>query len=107
MTLPIVDILSISYSGQYPNLCSGILKFTALLAGGQERKYVWPRCLCSTGSVYVDSDGEAYCAEGEWEIEFNDPRHTPGAQALNEMVRAKLVQLVNQRVEQPCCGGCI
>ena len=113
----------ISYTGEYPNLCSGVL--TLEIDGVQykfghnymEHHYdndgngyygdedpehpnfnsFWT----SGGSVSADDGWDWYVETGEWEIDVNE---------LPEQfwdVAAEIDAVFNENVEFGCCGGCI
>ena len=86
----------ISYDGAYPNLCSGILKMK--LDG---RIIYFPEfCLSSGGSVSFDNDWNEEVTQGEWSIdEF--PKGFP------KELEDEATNLVNENINQGCCGGCV
>jgi len=85
----------ISYDGEYPNLCSGTL---ILNLNGKD--VVFPNyCLSSGGSVSFD-DWCENVTKGEWGInEF--PAGFPTE------LQQKAIDLVNDNIQQGCCGGCV
>lgn len=86
----------ISYNGVYPNLCSG--RLVMRLDGKQ---IVFPSfCLSSGGSVSFDEKWDEEVTQGEWTIkEF--PKGFP------EELEYLAEKLVNENIEQGCCGGCV
>lgn len=86
----------VSYSGKYPNLCSGTL---VLAIDGVE--IIFPsHCLSSGGRVYFDNEWNAYIESGEWDIcEYPD--------GFPDSLKEDAVRLVNENVRYGCCGGCI
>lgn len=82
----------VSYNGEYPNLCSGILKIK--LDG---KIIIFPRfCLLSGGRVYMNKHFE----KGEWTI-VKFPDNFP------EELKSYVEKLVNENVDFGCCGGCV
>ena len=84
----------ISYSGKYPNLCSG--KLTVIVDG---KEWVIDG-LVSGGSVSFTDKWEEIVEEGEWGIS-NWPKGFP------EEAKAVVEFLVNEKVPHGCCGGCV
>lgn len=86
----------ISYSGKYPNLCSG-----QLIMKLDGKVVVFPRyCLCSGGNVSFDDEWTEEVSEGPWTItEF--PKDFP------EELKARANEIVNENVPLGCCGGCV
>ena len=101
------EIEFVSYDGKYPNLCSGTLK---LKIDGKEHTFLY--CLNSGGAVYSDEDWNWRVEQGEWTFDpqisiidhgkskSEDFNFTPEEIGL-------INDLVNENVEQGCCGGCI
>ena len=87
----------ISYNGKWPSLCHGTL---TLEIDGEEVKL--DGVLTSGGITYfTDNYGESHIEHGDWNIyESNLP---DGLKAL----RDKIINVVNENVEQGCCGGCL
>ena len=91
------EIEFISYDGAYPNLCRGTLVF---VIGGERRTAKY--CLSSGGSVWFDDDRSEHVESGPWNLDDND--------AFSDMTLAekeRLLVLIDEHVEQGCCGGCI
>lgn len=104
----------ISYTGRYPNLCSGIL---TLKIDGEicrfghepdsynynEDKYDddnYDKFWCSGGKVSFSGEYGYDVSEGEWEIDVNE---------LPEKFRkyaSEIDYTFNANVEHGCCGGC-
>ena len=95
------NVKFVSYTGSFPNLCSGIL---TLEIDGVEVKFGsswkgevdYPKFWVSGGGL--DSDYCAFC--GEWVIDARD---------LPEQYRKYAVEIdrvFNENVEWGCCGGC-
>ena len=88
----------VSYTGKYPNLCSGIL---TLEIDGVEytfgSRYGFKEFWCSGGGITSDYESTI---EGEWQIDVND---------LPEQFRKyaqEIDRVFNENVEWGCCGGC-
>lgn len=105
----------VSYSGEYPNLCSGVLvlRIDGLEYGfGHEvgsydfktNKYKDHNCKQfwhSGGSICADKDWNFDVHQGEWEI---------NADEIPEEFRkyaAEIDRVFNDNVPWGCCGGCI
>jgi len=85
-----------SYDGEYPNLCSGKLKFKL-----DDKIITFPdSCLQSGGSVSFTDDWDEIVTRGEWTIGLF-PTNFP------EELEILATDLVNQNVEYGCCGGCV
>lgn len=114
----------ISYTGDYPNLCSGVL---TLEIDGKQYKFghdfnyyhvdengnwrhldedpnnpnfesFWTSGGCVTGS---GPDWEFEVSHGEWEIDVDE---------LPEQfwdVADEIDRVINENIRQGCCGGCI
>ena len=83
----------ISYSGKYPNLCSGDL---ILEIDGIQHKLDRP--LTSGGSVSFDIDWSETVESGVWDIEL--PQHL-------EIYREQIEDVINDSIKHGCCGGCV
>lgn len=82
----------ISYDGEYPNLCSGTLKF-------EYKGMILEASLYSTGCAYVNQDGEEFVEEDVWKI---------SSCPLTSNKEIKMLEdLANAHVPMGCCGGCI
>lgn len=94
----------VSYTGRYPNLCSGIL---TLEIDGEEYKFggygfddesIFKRFWYSGGGLLSDYSG---VTNGEWRIDIGD---------LPERFQKYAYEIdavFNENVEHGCCGGCI
>ncbi len=98
----------VSYTGSYPNLCSGIL---TLEIDGQTVKFgnsylskeeMFPKFWSSGGSCgFTNNYSESYIESGEWQIDVND---------IPEQFRkyaAEIDEIFNVNVHYGCCGGCL
>lgn len=84
----------VSYSGEWPNLCSGDL---IVKIDGEEVNI--GRCLSSGGGCYFSSDWEEHVTKGAWEID-----KLPEAY---EKYRKEIEKIANENVPWGCCGGCV
>ena len=98
----------VSYTGRWPNLCSGILTLEI-----DDERYVFggveynnptnnPKFWYTTGECgFLGSLDNPYIHEGPWEIdEFELP----------DSIRRyadEICNVFNQNVERGCCGGCL
>ena len=96
MTKKKIRLKFVSYDGAYPNLCSGKL---IMKLDGKEVVFS-SHCLHSGGTVTFDDNWSEEVTQGEWTI-FEFPKGFP--KELEEVAN----DLVNENVEQGCCGGCV
>jgi hypothetical protein len=89
--------IEISYTGKYPNLCSG--KLTVTING---KEYEFPdHCLSSGGCCCWDSQNkEEILSEGRWTV-HEWPSDFP-EEYENETLTA-----INDKIPHGCCGGCL
>ena len=98
----------VSYTGHYPNLCSGIL---TLKIDGNEYKFGhsiykepqgdYKRFWSSGGCVTADENWNFSVGTNEWIIDAN---------MIPEEFRkyaAEIDEVFNNNVDHGCCGGCI
>ena len=86
----------VSYDGEYPNLCRGIL---ILNLNGVDIKF--PKCcLNSGGSVSFNKNYSEEVTNGPWSFDMW-PKGFP------KNLKNKAVKLVNKNVLMGCCGGCV
>lgn len=90
------NIEFVSYSGKYPNLCSGVL---VLKINGEEITFPSP-CLCSGGRAWIDGDGSDHIIYGGWTVDFSEIPHL-------KKYEKEITECVNENVPHGCCGGCI
>ena len=84
----------VSYDGDYPNLCSGILK---LRIDGKVVEF--PRyCMVSGGGAYFDDNWDSYIVYGPWTVKVPE-EFAP--------LRSEIERVVNENVDKGCCGGCL
>lgn len=96
----------VSYTGKWPNLCSGIL---TLRIDGDEYKFGhdyssdnYDQFWSSGGSCGFDSFyKDSHCSRGEWRINVNNipDQFKKYAVEINEVF--------NDNVPYGCCGGCL
>lgn len=85
----------ISYDGKYPCLCMGTL--TIKVNG---KTYWLNNKMISGGCIMRDGDWNMWSEYGDWEINLEKyPELEP--------YKEEITQVVNDNVEQGCCGGCI
>ena len=85
----------ISYDGKYPCLCMGTL--TIKVNG---KTYWLNNKMISGGCIMRDGDWNMWSEYGDWEI---DLEKYPELEPYKE----EITRVVNDNVEQGCCGGCI
>lgn len=87
----------ISYTGEYPNLCSGVL--TVSIEG---KIVALPKYSCNSGgSVWFDNDWCENIEEGPWSIDDDD---IPGEYLE---YKDEIIACMNENVPYGCCGGCV
>ena len=105
----------ISYTGKYPNLCSGVLTveidgkkvsfgheskdYNVLLGSYNDDNY--DRFWYSGGSCGFDNTGNAYKDEDEWQININKLAKE------FQPIANELIKCMNSNVPFGCCGGCL
>lgn len=91
----------VSYDGEYPNLCSGVL---VLNLDGND--ITFPKhFLSSGGSVTFNEDySEEFVEEGQWHksclYEWPEEFSEFG-------LKEDALEVINDNIEHGCCGGCI
>lgn len=98
------NVKFVSYTGKYPNLCSGIL--TLEINGEQatfgHSKAEYPPFWKSGGNCgFRNNYSESYRNTGEWII---DESNIP--EKYREYA-AEIDDVFNANVEYGCCGGCL
>lgn len=90
----------ISYNGEYPNLCSGLL---VIKVNG--KLYEIRHCLYSSGQCFFDDDYNEVVTEGDWGIS----EYKLKLNNLSELIpfREEIEKVVNDNVQKGCCGGCL
>ena len=84
----------VSYSGRWPNLCSGdiVVKIDSETVN-------LGNCLRSGGGCYISFDGDEHVTKGYWKID-----ELPEAY---EKYRKEIEKVANENVPHGCCGGCV
>lgn len=98
-----VVIEFVSYSGEYPTLCTGYL---TIRVDGQIRRLPeddepTPSVLLSGGSCKVCYNSSDYTKKGKWKL-LRD--YLP--KDLKAYAK-EIEEIVNENVEWGCCGGCL
>lgn len=98
----------VSYTGEYPNLCSGILTLKIdgkILKFGHSYKSpepLFPQFWVSGGSCgFLNGYRDSYVNEGRWII---DPMHLP---VQYQKYADEITEVINDNVPYGCCGGCL
>lgn len=99
----------VSYTGKYPNLCSGIL---TLEIDGKEytfgndyfnpNKVDYDKFWSSGGNCgFTNNYASSYVNDGEWNIDYEEipDEFKKYAHEIDEVF--------NENVPQGCCGGCL
>ena len=98
----------VSYTGEYPNLCRGVLtvKIDGKMVtfgndGWKQEKESYPTFWKSGGSWGFDDEWNEFVFQGEWELQDED--------RLGDLkhLAKPLIDLFNANVPFGCCGGCI
>lgn len=85
----------ISYTGEYPCLCMGILNIEV-----DGKSYALKHCMRSGGNVSFDDEWKAFVTTGEWSLDLDEyPDLIP--------YQEEITKLVNENVPYGCCGGCV
>lgn len=97
-----MNIKFVSYTGSYPNLCSGTL---VLNINGEDMTFgytgQYSKFWQSGGHVDVDSE-TVEC--GLWELVSEPELYLPKFLAPHA---DELIRVFNENVECGCCGGCL
>lgn len=83
----------VSYSGAYPNLCSGEL----VLKINGETVY-FENALSSGGAVWFDDDWLEHVESGAWSVSIPEKY----LEFKNE-----IEECINANIPWGCCGGCV
>lgn len=120
----------ISYDGEYPNLCSGLLlvnidnikhalcpymdhfwneKNRRTILEDDSIIKVYGFGMISGGSCPYNEEIEDYEVEsGEWNIDTDYLKYENGVRfVLSDRQKQELKDCINESVEYGCCGGCI
>lgn len=92
----------VSYSGRYPNLCSGVLILRiddeeVSFGGSDDYEQFWD----TDGQCYFATDWEPILVLGEWHVECDE---------LPEQYRKywqEIQDVMNDNIPRGCCGGCL
>ena len=107
----------ISYTGKYPNLCSGVL---TVEIDGKEYKFGhetgsydflndrykddnFEKFWTSGGSVERDENWNMWATDGDWELNYYKNEFP---QWIIDLF-PQLIKVFNENVPGGCCGGCI
>lgn len=99
------NVKFISYSGKYPNLCSGelMLEIEGEIYTFGKHHSNYPLCFWETGGGCEGRrlNYSEYTTNGSWIIDYNKipPEFRKYAVVID--------YLFNSNVEQGCCGGCL
>lgn len=99
-----IHVKFVSYTGEYPNLCSGVLTLEIdgveyTFGYGYNRPQPDFKSFWSSGGGIINNYESTYSEE--WQIDVND---------LPEQFRKyaqEIDRVFNENVEWGCCGGCI
>ena len=116
-----MNIKFISYSGKYPNLCSGVL--TVEIDGKEykfghesgdydfeKRRYKnnnFEQFWSSGGRIEKDKDWNMWAEDDPWELNgyWNKADNKHPQWVID--ILPKLLEIFNENVPYGCCGGCI
>jgi len=85
----------VSYDGKWPCLCSGTL--TIKVDG---KTYMFNHAMVSGGCVLCNEEWDMWSVQGDWKINLEEHPEL-------EPYKEEITRVVNENVEQGCCGGCI
>lgn len=88
----------ISYSGRYPNLCSGILK---LEIEGKEVSFP-KHFIISGGNIERNDDWDMWANYGDWSISTTIKDYD-----FTDEIIEEIIKVINENIPHGCCGGCI
>jgi hypothetical protein len=90
----------VEYDGEFPNLCRGRLFITT---PDGVRWDFGKYSLISGGSAYSDKDSsEKVVKKGPWTLE-EWPENFPE----DKTIRTWVLNAINVKIRQGCCGGCL
>ena len=105
------EIKFVSYSGEYPNLCSGTLvvevdgkKVEFRGYSRDDKNSCFPEFWASGGCVSFDDNWEESVTQGEWELSIDDEKDYPH-EILS--ILPDILSVMNENVPYGCCGGCV
>lgn len=85
----------VSYDGKYPCLCMGTLTIKV-----DDKTYRFNHAMRSGGCLWHDSDWNYEVEYDDWEVNLEEHPEL-------ESYKEEITRVVNENVEQGCCGGCI
>ena len=87
----------VSYDGRYPCLCYGTLVIKV-----DDKIYRFKDAMISGGCIMggPETDWDMWSEYGPWELNLKEHPEL-------EKYKSEITALVNENVEQGCCGGCI
>lgn len=83
----------VSYSGEFPCLCFGVLKIEV-----DGRVWELKDALVSNGDCRITDDGNDYLTTAPWSVDLPEQL---------KPYEKKITALVNENVAWGCCGGCL
>lgn len=83
----------VSYDGEYPGLCFGILKIEV-----DGKIWELENALVSNGACGFTADGEDYLTRAPWSVDLP---------VQLKPYEKEITDVVNENVAWGCCGGCI
>lgn len=88
--------MTISFTGKYPNLCSGVL---SVFVDGKQ--WVFEKYALESGGIcnWDYDKHEQTTEEGAWEI-------AKWPSGFPETLKKDVLDLVNNQIPHGCCGGC-
>lgn len=86
-------VIFVSYSGEFPCLCFGVLKIEV-----DGKVWELENALVSNGDCGVTDDGEDYWITAKWSVDLPEQL---------KPYEKEITALVNENVAWGCCGGCI
>ncbi len=90
------NFLFLTYSGDWPNLCSG-----TLMLGTETRHWVFNLgALIPGGSVSFDDNWTAEVTEGPWGV-------SEWPEGFPEELKEEALEVINENIRWGCCGGCL
>lgn len=126
------------YSGEYPCLCHGILVLKidghqyaffpyskhwgspwGLVSNksiDRVKSYyndpnttnVYGYSMESGGCAGVDNDGEEFCEDSDWDVDFSSAELDDDFKfIIDDDLKEDIIKCVNDNVPHGCCGGCI
>lgn len=85
----------VSYDGKWPCLCMGTLTIRV-----NDKTYRFNHAMVSGGGICCGTDWNMWSVHGDWKINLEEHPEL-------EPYKDEIERVVNENVEQGCCGGCI